>query len=127
MLNRLTTAMAGLVLAVAAFAPLGAAAQTVDEIIIARQADRRDRHHHPALRLPRRQPEADRLRHRGRATRWARRSAFRSSSSPSPRPGRIPSLLTNQVDAVVSIFSITAERAHPDRLFASPMPASRPW
>ena len=26
-------------------------------------------------------------------------------------PGRIPSLLTNRVDMVISIFSITAERA----------------
>ena len=31
-------------------------------------------------------------------------------------PGRIPSLLTKQVDAVISIFSITAGPRHPDRL-----------
>ena len=31
-------------------------------------------------------------------------------------PGRIPALLTNRVDLVVSIFSITAERAHAGRV-----------
>ena len=32
-------------------------------------------------------------------------------------PGRIPSLLTKQVDCVISIFSITAAARDPDRLF----------
>jgi len=110
MLNRLTTAMAGLVLAVAAFAPLGAAAQTVDEIISRGKL---------IVAIDTTTPPYgfldEKLEPTGFDIEVARKMGealkvpveFVTVTS----PGRIPSLLTNQVDAVVSIFSITAERA----------------
>lgn len=110
MSSRLTHALAGLALAVAAFAPIAAAAQTVDEIIsrgkliVAIDTTTPpygflDENLKPAgfdIEIAQRMGEALKV-----------PVEFVTVTS----PGRIPSLLTKQVDAVVSIFSITAERA----------------
>ncbi|MBA3325856.1 MAG: transporter substrate-binding domain-containing protein [Rhodobacteraceae bacterium] len=110
MLNRLTNVVAGLVLAAAALAPLAAAAQTVDEIISrGKLIVAVDTTTPPYGFLD------DKLEPTGFDIEVAQKMSevlkvpveFVTVTS----PGRIPALLTNQVDAVISIFSITAERA----------------
>ena len=108
--NRLKQVMAGLVLALVALAPAAASAQTVDEIIARGKL---------IIAVDTTTPPYGFLDAELKPTGFDIEVANRMGEALGvpvefvtvTSPGRIPALLTKQVDAVVSIFSITPARA----------------